>query len=170
MPLHRPSVSFQAGEGNFLIIRALKSAVRANPSVYRLARRVRRSFEPPSEIDRLRTYLLGLTRRIPHPVFVKVGANDGITGDPCGNIFLEHSNWTGLLIEPVPYCVKRLQTIYSDRSRFAIDQVAVGSSSEAATFYYVSERAKKSLPDLPEWYDQLGSFDRQHISKHLEGA
>lgn len=25
------------------------------------------------------------------------------------------------------------------------------------------------MPGLPVWYDQLGSFDRQHIVKHLDG-
>jgi FkbM family methyltransferase len=50
-----------------------------------------------------------------------------------------------------------------------IDQTAVGSTSGTTTFYYVSEAAKTFLPSLPDWYDQLGSFDRQHIIKHLDG-
>ena len=27
-----------------------------------------------------------------------------------------------------------------------------------------------ALPDLPPYYDQLGSFNREHIVKHLDGA
>jgi len=39
------------------------------------------------------------------------------------------------------------------------------------TFYWVDAAAAKSaLPDLPYWYDQLGSFDSQHILKHFDGA
>ena len=29
--------------------------------------------------------------------------------------------------------------------------------------------AKQHIPDLPYWFDQLGSFDKQHIIKHFEG-
>ena len=29
--------------------------------------------------------------------------------------------------------------------------------------------AKEKLENLPAWYDQLGSFDEQHILKHLDG-
>jgi FkbM family methyltransferase len=75
----------------------------------------------------------------------------------------------GILIEPVPYCIEKLKLLYCDRDRFTIDQVAVGNTIGTAKFYYVSEDATLSLPELPSWYDQLGSFDRQHIVKHLEG-
>lgn len=119
-----------------------------------------------ADAHHLREFLLQITRAVEQPVFVKVGANDGVTGDPCGDLFLTHTNWTGLLIEPVPYLVEKLQRIYGDRSRFTIDPVAVGSSPGFAKFYYVSEEAKRLHPDLPDWYDQLGSFQRQHITNH----
>jgi FkbM family methyltransferase len=127
------------------------------------ARRIR------GENAQLLRFLLVITRKVAQPVFVKVGANDGITGDPCSDLFLNHANWKGLLIEPVPYCVRKLRSIYGDRSRFIIDQVAVSTNPGSATFYYVSEDAQRSLSDLPYWYDQLGSFDRQHILRHLDG-
>ncbi len=75
-----------------------------------------------------------------------------------------------LLVEPVPYCAEMLSRLYSDRQRFAIEQVAVGDTAGSATFYYVSEHAKDAIPELPDWYDQLGSFDRSHIVRHLDGA
>ena len=37
-------------------------------------------------------------------------------------------------------------------------------------FYAVKEEAKANLPDLPNWYDQLGSFNKENISKHLDGV
>jgi hypothetical protein len=50
----------------------------------------------------LRSFCLDLSRILPNPVFVKIGANDGVTGDPCSDILLANLNWRGLLIEPVP--------------------------------------------------------------------
>ncbi|GAB4561168.1 MAG: hypothetical protein Tsb0020_08460 [Haliangiales bacterium] len=159
----------------------LRSLVRAHPGVHRLARAARARLTPSAEAA-LRPHLVQLTRALERPVFVKVGANDGVTGDPCGRWFLDHPSWTGLLIEPVPYCVDTLRAVYRDRrdrddrrdrrdrrDRFIIEQAAVGAAPGTATFYYVAEEAKRALPDLPSWYDQLGSFDRQHIVKHLDG-
>jgi FkbM family methyltransferase len=100
---------------------------------------------------------------------VKVGANDGITGDPCTDILLANTNWKGLLIEPVPYCFERLKTNFQDARRFRFEQVAIGAVAGQVSFYYVDEKANRSLAGLPPWYDQLGSFDRTHIVKHLKG-
>ena len=87
---------------------------------------------------------------------------------------LRHSardaRWQGLLIEPVPYLFQRLQSAFSDANRFSLERVAVGSSTGTASFFYVDEAARAQIPHLPFWYDQLGSFYRQHIVKHLDGA
>jgi FkbM family methyltransferase len=104
------------------------------------------------------------------PVFVKIGANDGMTGDPCSDILLANTNWRGLLIEPVPYCFDRLRANFKDPRRFCLEQVAIGASSGEATFYYVDSKAIQSIPWLPPWFDQLGSFDRNHIAKQLDGV
>jgi FkbM family methyltransferase len=147
------------------MLQAVKAMIKANPTTSsevraRSCRRERRRF---------RRHLKRLTRRLERPVFVKVGANDGVTGDPCGRMFLDNAKWTGLLIEPVPYCVAKLRSMYKDRNRFTVDPVAVGTSQGTTAFYYVSQSANNALPDLPFWYDQLGSFDRQHILKHFNG-
>lgn len=101
------------------------------------------------------------------PYFVKVGANDGLTGDPCSDILLADQRWKGLLIEPVPYCMDRLKSNFNDPMRFRVEQVAVDSSPGLKTFYYVSPQAAEELPGLSKYYDQLGSFDRNHILKHI---
>jgi FkbM family methyltransferase len=44
--------------------------------------------------------------------------------------------------------------------------VAISNRSETKKFYYVSEKAKTEL-ELPYWHDQLGSFDKQHITRML---
>jgi FkbM family methyltransferase len=101
-----------------------------------------------------------------NPVFVKVGANDGLTGDPCSDILVTDSRWKGLLIEPVPFLFSRLQENFADEERFKLDQVAVGPKGEAH-FYYIDSSAKSAHPELPDWYDQIGSFDKSHIPKHF---
>lgn len=122
-----------------------------------------------SNLNLFRLFCTELSQSISNPVFVKVGANDGVTGDPCSDILMTDVRWKGLLIEPVPYCFARLKANFNDSTRFALEQVAVGPRASRATFYYVGEEAKKVLSDLPSWFDQLGSFDRQHILKHLDG-
>jgi FkbM family methyltransferase len=151
------------------MLQTLKSVVKANPTLRRFALAVRMRFVPTAT-DEMKHFLLHIANTVKHPVFVKVGANDGITGDPTEDLLLKNPIWKGLLIEPVPYCVERLKQIYHDKSRFIVDPVAVSSTPGVATFYYVSEDAKAAIADLPEWYDQLGSFDRQHIVRKLNGA
>jgi FkbM family methyltransferase len=117
-----------------------------------------------------RAYCAGLSRLVPAPFFVKVGAHDGVTGDPCSDILLADESWKGLLIEPVPSCFARLAANFADASRFELAQLAVGPARSAATFYYVAPDARDALPHLPDYFDQLGSFDRNHILKHCDGA
>jgi FkbM family methyltransferase len=148
---------------------ALKTIVNSFPQLYRLATFVR-SCVRPSTGDILQKMVRSASKQVEHPIFVKVGANDGVTGDLFGRSFLTCHQWKGLLIEPVPYCAERLSGIYSDRSRFVIDSRAVGAVAGTTNFFYVAERARSAIPNLPKWYDQLGSFDRQHIVKHLGGA
>ena len=150
------------------MLKTLKSLVKSNPKVHRFAIAAR-AVVRPSTNDLLRKIARAAASYVERPVFVKVGANDGLTDDPFGDVLLKTPQWVGLLVEPVPYCVDRLQAIYSDRHRFKIEQIAISSSPGAAKFYYVSEEARLSLPDLPDWFDQLGSFDRQHILRHWDG-
>lgn len=99
---------------------------------------------------------------------VQIGANDGKTKDPLREFILKNQKWEVLLVEPVPYLFEKLKSHYSDSPRFSFENSAInnGTSQE---FYWVDKKAKYILGNLPEWYDQLGSFDKGHISKHLNG-
>lgn len=99
---------------------------------------------------------------------VQVGSNDGKTGDPLYPLFEKHPAWRGLLVEPIPYIYTKLKANYPDENRFDLANVAVGAKGNMP-FYYVDKAAIKDLPDLPYWYDQLGSFDWGHIVKELDG-
>lgn len=48
--------------------------------------------------------------------------------------------------------------------------MAVTNSPETLVFFSVSELAVVELGSrVPPWWNQLGSFDREHILKHLDG-
>ncbi len=155
---------------------SIRSYLRALPIVAPLLRTARRAI-CPNQFDywamhgrRFEETLQKITNKVDHPVFVKVGANDGVTGDPCGRLFIDNLKWTGVLIEPVPYLIDKLARNYSDRDRFVLEQVAIGKEPGKTQFYYVDESAKDTMPELPVHYDMLGSFDRQHIVNHLNGV
>lgn len=65
---------------------------------------------------------------------------------------------------------------YSERvdsgvaSRLHFHNEAVTEEGSDLIFYSVSDAAIEELgQNLPYWWDQLGSFDRGHITKHLDG-
>ena len=154
----------------------LRTAVKARPRLYAMllpcVRAIRHASrgEAARNLEKFREACKSIPTMTDAPFFVKVGANDGVTGDPCSDLLLGPGNWKGLLVEPVPYCLARLEANFPDRERFAVAPLAIGSREGDAPFYYVDERARAALPGLPPYYDQLGSFNREHIVKHLEGA
>lgn len=152
-------------------VEMLKAAIRSVPILHRYALRVYARFQPEYDAltERFRLITAEIPKIVPEPVFVKVGANDGVTADLCADILLAGTAWRGVLIEPVPHCVERLRANYPDTGRFRIKQAAVGSPAGTATFYYVDQRASEVFPGLHSMYDQLGSFSRDHILKFMDG-
>ena len=68
------------------------------------------------------------------------------------------------------YLFERLKNNYGPSDRFIFEKEAISPNRGMTEFFYVSENAKKELGDkLPYWYDQLGSFNKDHILKHLDG-
>jgi FkbM family methyltransferase len=163
-----------------MLIEKLKDGVKAVPPLYhgcrplwrylKQARLAAREKARDRAINRFRKYCLNLSKRVAKPVFVKVGANDGIGDDPCSDIFLADPAWSGVLIEPVPYCFERLKKNFPDTGRFAFEQIAVGSPAGEAPFYFVDPKARDTMPNWEDWFDKLGSFDRNHILKHANGV
>ncbi|MHC5020579.1 MAG: FkbM family methyltransferase [Planctomycetota bacterium] len=154
----------------------IKQAVKGVPWLHRLLRgraiRAQQQLEAAhhAALARFREAVAAVPGTVEQPVFVKVGAHDGVSGDPVSDLLLADQRWAGLLVEPVPYCVERLRTNFNDAARFTIVEAAVGAAPGRAPFYYVDHAAKDSLPDLPDWYDQLGAMERGHIAAQLDGA
>lgn len=102
----------------------------------------------------------------PAVFFVQVGSNDGLQGDPIHDLIVARENWSGIFIEPIDFLFQRLRRNYGAAERFIFENVAIGSEKGSKKFYYVSEKAKSEL-NLPYWHDQLGSFDKDHITRMM---
>ena len=150
-----------------MLARSVKSIVKKIPALYSLLQTAARPFRQSGDLKRVRKYCSQLPERVQQPTFVMVGASDGITEDPVSDIFLSDARWKGVLIEPVPYCFQRLAGTFQDVSRFALEQVAIGNTSTEASFYYVAPNATDEDGNRPYWFDQVGSFDREHVLKLL---
>lgn len=100
-------------------------------------------------------------------LFIQIGSNDGKTGDPIYKFVSKRENWRGVLVEPISYLHERLKKNYSHRNDLKFEKVIITNKRGKIPFYYVSNRAEKKLNDLPEWYNQLGNFSKEHIINHL---
>src|SRR5262245_26684614 len=99
-------------------------------------------------------------------VIVQVGSNDGCGNDPLAGLIRENPLWRVLFIEPLPHIFRRLLANYRELPNYSFENVAISSERGMRRMYYVSDEIKKVRPDVPLWYDKLGSFDRSHILKH----
>lgn len=104
--------------------------------------------------------------------FLQIGSNDGMTRDPIYQLISRNIGWYGLFVEPVPYLFERLKKNYSSVKNPGRLQFFNGAVNEGVNenFYFVDEHAKYVIPNLPEWYDQIGSFSKEHILSHMEGV
>jgi FkbM family methyltransferase len=165
---------------NPMSVRAIKDAIKATPGLsrlylsaatkYRQSRRRALDKKRDRAIERFRKFCVELSQKVAQPVFVKVGANDGIGDDPCSDLFVAHKNWRGVMIEPVPYWFEKLKANFkAEAQRFTFEQLAVGSPAGETTFYHVDPKGRERMPNWEDWFDKLGSFDRNHIIKHANG-
>ena len=141
-----------------------KERLRSLPIVYGIAKWLYRRFRGPDLTIQQR--ILRALDRKPKVFFVQVGSNDGVQGDPIHDLIISHKNWSGIFIEPIDFCFQRLRNNYGVDERFVFENVAIGTERGTKAFYYVSEKARRDL-DLPYWHDQLGSFDKSHITRAL---
>ncbi|HEX4490313.1 MAG TPA: FkbM family methyltransferase [Acidimicrobiia bacterium] len=112
--------------------------------------------------------LLEFERTYPNAFFVQVGSNDGEQCDPLRAAILRQP-WHGIMIEPVPYVFARLQQNYGRFSdRITLEPVAIGDSDGELPFYHLAPVPDHEAVGLPQWYDGIGSFRREHVLKHVE--
>lgn len=95
--------------------------------------------------------------------FIQIGANDGQPGDPIVD-YIKSRNWSGILVEPIPYLFERLKKNYGpDSGNLIFENSAVADRDGSMKFYRLR---KNDSPGLPDWYEQIGSFRKDVILKH----
>lgn len=101
----------------------------------------------------------------PDASFVQIGANDGVSWDPLREA-IGNTNWSGLMVEPVPYVAARLRENIAGNPRLTIDMVAVAEEDGEKEFFHLPEADEGD--EIWTWYHALGSFDRDHLLRHTE--
>lgn len=98
--------------------------------------------------------------------FVQIGSNDATHGDPLRDLSLRRK-WRGVLVEPVPYVFERLRAAVAGVDHLVPENAAISHEDGTQDFHYLAESTD---PNLPEWYDQLGSFSLDTVLHpyHLE--
>jgi FkbM family methyltransferase len=94
---------------------------------------------------------------------VQIGSHNGRTLDPLHNLIIKNKNWRALFVEPFPSLFERLRANYGDEPRFQFENVAIAKDEGELPFYHISPATTSQMPDLPFWYDQLGSLNEDHI-------
>jgi FkbM family methyltransferase len=129
-----------------------------------IARRLgvsRKEAEPSDPRSRL---IAEFARCYPRAFFVQVGSNDGLKLDPLRHHILTRQ-WSGIMIEPVPYVFEQLAAQYGNHPRIILENVAIADHDGVAELYYLPQSADESLPD---WYDALATFRKDVLLKHDE--
>ncbi|MBV8159870.1 MAG: FkbM family methyltransferase [Acidimicrobiia bacterium] len=122
--------------------------------------RIRRRLLPPA--DPLWRLVEEFARASIQPFFLQIGANDGAKGDYL-DTYLRSCDWTGILVEPIPYVFEALQQRHGSNTRLTLVNAAIADHDGTAQLYYLP---KADDPDLPSWYDALATFRREVIAAH----
>jgi FkbM family methyltransferase len=101
----------------------------------------------------------------PRARFIEIGANDGQRLDPLSS-YIAGSEWTGVMVEPVPYVFERLRRHFEGNDRIAVENAAIAESGGTRPFYHLAEDAGDEGGSPVWWYDAIGSFERDHLYKH----
>ena len=102
-------------------------------------------------------------RSEPHATFIQIGANDGIAWDPLHEAIAQ-TQWSGIMVEPVPYVAERLRANMASNPRVTIETVAIAEKNGEQEFYHLAEAA--DADHVWKWYHALGSFDREVLLSH----
>lgn len=145
-------------------MKTIKEKVKKIPVLGKISLKIYKKLFPEPKLNFL------IQRYLSHhkTTIIQIGSNDGKTGDPIYSLLQKNEQWKAVMVEPVPYLYKRLKSNYPNDPRFIFENTAINHGS-MQTFYSVKQEAKNQLKDLPPWFDQLGSFYKENITKQLNG-
>lgn len=93
---------------------------------------------------------------------IQVGSNDGRRNDPIFSLVHANPEWRGIFVEPVPYLFEQLRNNYAGRVGLTFENVAINDGS-TQVLYWTDPKAKEDHPNLPDWFDGLGSLNEEHV-------
>lgn len=142
----------------------VKKLIPMNSAVYKLMRNIYRYkfwFPKDWKSDMIQDY----ANYNPNARFIQIGSNNGVSADPI-NKLIQENNWHGILIEPIHYLYEELKKNYQNiKNRLVFENCAIANSSGNLKFYRLE---KSNAPNLPYWYDQIGSFNKDVVLKHAD--
>ncbi|MDQ6814014.1 MAG: FkbM family methyltransferase [Bacteroidota bacterium] len=150
-----------------MLERLIKSAVRGLPVLYHFLSYLYNYPSKgylPRKVKEIDTVIKNISEYKTKIFFIQVGANDGISGDPIHK-YVQKYNWRGVLIEPIPFLFKKLQQNYiNKKENLTFLNCAVSAEDIRAKIIYVIDEKYKE--EVPEWYFQLGSFNKNVLLSH----
>lgn len=103
----------------------------------------------------------------PTATFVEIGSNDGEQHDHLRPLILAR-DWTGVMVEPVPYVFERLRHNYGHVAGVALENAAIGPADGEVPFYHLVDAAPEERASLPDWYDGIGSLSKDFVLGHAK--
>ncbi|MBI2382592.1 MAG: FkbM family methyltransferase [Gammaproteobacteria bacterium] len=141
---------------------ANKNRILPRTGLRRLFKRIKEHFVPsPRKGPRV---MQVFAKQFPHCFFIQIGSNDGKQQDPLCQA-IHQWQWSGIMIEPVPYVFPRLKQNYGMYPSIALENLAIADHDGTMPLYHLAQA--EPGPGLPVWYDALGSFSKEVILKHV---
>lgn len=110
--------------------------------------------------------LRAFAKEYPEAFFIQIGSNDGVQMDPLRREILR-TRWKGVLVEPLPHIFDRLRDNYRQcGNRITLKNVGIASKNGVMPFYFVGHVEDAQVEGLPDWYELIGSFDKNVVLSH----
>jgi len=121
--------------------------------------------KPPSFVQVNVSYILEmLVKEKAVTNFLQIGSNDGKKNDPIRPL-VEEFSIKGILVEPFGDNFNKLCENYAAwRHLLVFEQIGISDMKTDLDFYYVKDIQENE----PDWYDQVGSFDKETFIKNIE--
>lgn len=108
----------------------------------------------PASLDHV---LKHISQQSNEPVFfLQVGAMDGVSFDPI-HPYVKAFGWRGILVEPLPDMMQKVQTNYAGHPGLVFENVAITSQVETRSLYRIPAEAAKRA-GLPDWVLGMSTF------------
>ena len=129
---------------------------------------IKKNYWLPPKYDSLHNLIAVYANIRKNIYFLQVGANDGVSNDPL-NEFISSFNWGGICVEPLPENFKKLRETYDGKSEVILVNAAVGNGDDQKIYFVNPQKAKALNIEIPDWFNQLASFDKKLVVSDLKG-